>query len=220
MYELHPSARLREAFAARPFQGAVPENAKYIFVGLDANYAPDIERSPIFDDVISYLADGPGFWRRSGVHHPFRLPQYGNGDGARYHRTFASIGFGPQHAGEVSFYELLHVPTCGRNKLTPQDFDRGHLERLSRLVLEGAGRSVFMPDSAARLLRAAGVAKWLSKEPGKGDGALGHWYRSPSTTVYCHYHLSVYGHQEATKRAQIEEIRGLIASDAIADTNR
>jgi hypothetical protein len=204
---------LRAAFAARPFQGAVPEHARYIFVGLDANYGPDIERSPIFDAMLAYLADGPGFWRRSSVHHPFLLPAYGNGDGARYHRSFASIGFGPQHAEQVSFYELLHVPTCGRNKLTPQDLDRAHLERLSKLVFGGAGRFVFMPDSVARLLRASGAAPWLPKEPRKGSAALGLWFESPAGTVFCHYHLSVYGHQEAIKRAQIEEIRALIAGE-------
>lgn len=211
MYELHPSIRLRAAFADRPFQGAVPEQARYIFVGLDANYAPDIERSPIFDVMLSYLADGPSFWRHSGVHHPFLLPAYGNGDGARYHRSFASIGFGPQHAEKVSFYELLHVPTCGRNRLTPQDLDGVHLERLSRLVFDGVARYVFMPDSVARLLRATGAAPWLPKEPRKGGAALGVWFESPTATVFCHYHLSVYGHQEATKRAQIEEIRMLLA---------
>ena len=214
MYELHPSARLRAAFAARPFQGAVPEEARYVFVGLDANYAADIERGPIFEAMLAYLAEGPAFWRRTGVHHPFLLPAYGSGDGARYHRNFASLGFGPQQADQVSFYELLHVPTVGRSRLAPGDLDRGHLERLSRLVIDGAARYVFMPDGVARLLRTSGAAGWLPKEPRRGSGALGVWHESRSATVICHYHLSVYGHQEATKRAQIEEIRALIAADA------
>lgn len=40
MYVPHPSARLTELFRSRPFQGAAPEESEFLFVGLDANYAP------------------------------------------------------------------------------------------------------------------------------------------------------------------------------------
>lgn len=69
--------------------------ATFLFVGLDANYSPDLEASPSFQSVLEYHEDGVAFWRRYGVHHPFLLPEY-RGDGRRYHRTFAKIGFKPK----------------------------------------------------------------------------------------------------------------------------
>lgn len=64
-------------------------------------------------------------------------------------------------------------------------------------------------------MRSSGVAPWLPKEPRKGSAALGVWFESQTATVFCHYHLSVYGHQEVVKRAQIEEIRMLIAGGKV-----
>ena len=116
-YRLHPSGALNRAFAARPYQGAEPEKATFLFVGLDANYSPAIEQNAVFDRVLDYLEDGVAFWKTHGVHHPFLLPQY-RGDGQKYHKTFARIGFRPEHAEEVSFIEMLHVPTVGQSKLT------------------------------------------------------------------------------------------------------
>src|SRR5690349_12751256 len=110
MYNAHPSSTLTATFASRPFQGAAPDAATFLFVGLDANYSPTIEDSPIFAELLRYLADGVAFWRKYGVHHPFLLPQY-RGDGRRYHQAFARIGFTPANAADVSFVELLHVPT-------------------------------------------------------------------------------------------------------------
>ena len=83
MYLLHPSEPLRTAFTVRPYQGEAPENATFLFVGLDANYAADVADSPIFPELLAYLSDGVAFWQRTGVHHPFLLPGYGNADGAK-----------------------------------------------------------------------------------------------------------------------------------------
>jgi len=91
VYQLHPSETLRRVFTARPFQGAEPVRASFVFVGLDANYSADIEQSPIFPQLLDYLADGVAFWRKTGVHHPFLLPAYGNKDGTKYHRSFADL---------------------------------------------------------------------------------------------------------------------------------
>jgi hypothetical protein len=121
-YEPHPSEELNRAFAARPFQGAEPERATFLFVGLDANFDKKIEKSPIFPRVLEYLSDGVRFWQEHKVHHPFRLKEYlgdGRKDGRRYHRTFASIGFGPEHAAQVSFVEMQHIPTVATSSLKP-----------------------------------------------------------------------------------------------------
>ena len=210
MYHLHPSETLRRVFAARPFQGAEPERASFVFVGLDANYSPDIESSAIFPQLLEYLSDGVAFWEKTGVHHPFLLPAYGNKDGTKYHRTFATIGFRPEHAHLVSFVEMLHLPTYGRSALDARDLDASHLQRLDRVICAGSARCVFVPAGVARLMRISGAFPWLPKVAESEGGALTVWHRTATTTVFCHYHLSTYGHQEQKKREQIAEIRALV----------
>jgi hypothetical protein len=169
----------------------------------------DVANSPIFPELLAYLSDGVAFWQRTGVHHPFLLPAYGNADGAKYHRTFASIGFRPEHAPLVSFVELMHLPTYGRSKLESGDLEPAHLQWLDRLITAGSAANVFVPDSVARLMRASRRFLWLPNEARSNGRALSVWHRSAHTTVYCHYHLSVYGHQEKKKQDQIREIRQL-----------
>lgn len=193
-----------------PFKGRSLSRLHSFFVGLDANYGPNIESSPIFPDLLDYLSDGVEFWRRRGVHHPFLLPAYGNADGARYHRSFASVGFRREHAPLVSFVEVLHLPTYGRSALEVADLDKTHLRRLDALVQSGTARYVFIPDSVARLMRRSKSFPWLPDEPRNDGRALTVWHKTPTTTVFCHYHLSTYGHQEQKKREQLSEIRRLI----------
>src|SRR5687767_2045579 len=135
MYERHPSTELNDLFARKPYQCVSPSRAMFLFVGLDANYDASISAKPIFSKVLEYHNDGVGFWQKHGVHHPFLLPSY-QGDGRHYHRSFARIGFRPEHAGLVSFAELLDVPTVGRNKLEPSDLNRAHLRFLNAAILE------------------------------------------------------------------------------------
>jgi len=47
MYQSHPSRLLSELFERKPYQGADPQAAQFLFVGLDANYAANIEANPI-----------------------------------------------------------------------------------------------------------------------------------------------------------------------------
>ena len=72
-YTVHPSENLQKMFNDKPWQGADPFKANFLFVGLDANYAPDVEQQ--IPEIIDYLTDGPGFWQRTSYHHPFRLPK-------------------------------------------------------------------------------------------------------------------------------------------------
>lgn len=139
MFQTHPCRVLSELFARKPYQGAMPESARFLFVGLDANYAANIEHSPIFAKLLAYHEDGPAFWHNHGVHHPFLLLQY-TGDGRRYHRSFAKIGFLPEHAELVSFIELLHLPTVGRSSLVPKDLDSTHLRWLRSAVFSGRAK--------------------------------------------------------------------------------
>jgi hypothetical protein len=108
-YDIHPSAALRELFAAMPipFQGQDPKQASVIFVGLDANYAPELFDAGNFRDrIIEYHEDGVAFWQHHGVHHPFLLPEYPlprNKGGRPYHRKFNNMGLTPEFASDISF---------------------------------------------------------------------------------------------------------------------
>ena len=213
MYDSHPSVALNRVFAARPFQGAEPERATYLFVGLDANYSPLIEQNAVFGRVLDYLDDGVAFWKLHGVHHPFLLPEY-RGDGRKYHKTFSAIGFRSEHADQVSFVEMLHVPTVGRSNLTIGDLDKDHLARLRAAIEHGDARYIFVPEGVARLMRESSMFEWMPKLPSDTGGALKIWRKTGSKTIYWHYHFSVYGKFEQKKTDQLKAIGQLLNSPA------
>ena len=210
MYQPHPSKKLNELFAVRPFQGAEPSAAKFLFVGLDANYAEDIERSPIFSKLVSYHENGASFWRATGVHHPFLLPAY-SGDGRRYHRTFAKIGFRPEHAELVSFAELLHLPTVGRCCLSPNDLSRAHLEGLRRVIFKGGAQFIFVSAGVVKLLAATALFPELLVVKGV-FGALRVLYEDDDRAIFLHLHFSNYGKFEQQLQAEARDIRQLLRS--------
>lgn len=225
MYNPHRSEPLQQAFRSKPFQGADPESAEFLFIGLDANFDEAVERTSIWPELLAYLADGVTFWKRYGKHHPFLLLgelndgrhyQRYRGSGRFYHQEFAQIGFCPSHAAKVSFIELLHVPTCGKSRLQPSDLDEGHLSRIDRAIRCGAARHVFIPDSVSRLMRAKGMFAWLPQKPYNApDGPdqpkyLQLWASLPAgKTVYRHYHFSTFGSCYQKKLHQIREIKAL-----------
>ena len=55
MYNHHPSPRLNELFAKRPYQGVDPIHAKYVFIGLDANYAEDVDQIKTAAEIYEWL---------------------------------------------------------------------------------------------------------------------------------------------------------------------
>jgi hypothetical protein len=197
-------------FERKPFQGANPIDTTFVFVGLDANYARDVESSSTFQRLLEYHEDGVSFWQRTGVHHPFLLPGY-RGDGQRYHRTFARIGFRPEHAPLVSFAELLHVPTVGRSELVANDLDANHLRWLNGAVVGGQAKHVFVSAGVARLMRTSGAFPWLG-EPKATDSGLRVLYRADGRTVYQHLHFSNYGKFEEQLQAEARAIAALLYS--------
>jgi len=207
VFEVHPSLELRRAFRERPYQGAVPEQAEFVFVGLDANYDAEFESAQVFQQVLEYHRDAVTFWRRHGVHHPFLLRSY-SGDGRRYHRNFARIGFTPTDAEKISFVELLHLPTLGRSKLDAQDLDRRHLAWIGSLVTSGAKRAVFVSPRVVRLMRASGEFHWLASNPGAA-GPLPVLYSGGGTQMYLHLHFSNYGKFQARLDREARAIAGL-----------
>ncbi len=120
MYNLHSSRKLNDLFKVKPYQGADPMEAKFLFLGLDANYEENLADKWYFSEIVDYLTDGVGYWQSKGVHHPFMLPHY-KGDGKLYHRRFSQIGFRPENAKDVSFVELVNFPTVGRSQLKIND---------------------------------------------------------------------------------------------------
>ena len=193
VYKPHPSQQLTELFRAKPYQGAPPQDAEFVFVGLDANYDAHIESSPVFPCVLEYHYDGVAFWRRHGVHHPFLLTDY-RGDGQLYHRNFARIGFEPEDACRVSFVELLHIPTVGVSQLVAEDLDSAHLDWLNSLIKLGARRKVFLSDKVVRLMRASKPRErfdWLPEPIAKKELPQLHTKREP--TFYQHLHFSNWG---------------------------
>jgi hypothetical protein len=213
MYSVHPSQALNRAFAAKCFQGAVPETADFLFVGLDANYSPTVEQNTIFPDLLAYLDDGPRFWRVHGVHHPFLLPEY-RGDGRKYHSRFARIGFTAADAARVSFVELIHVPTYGRSALVADDLDANHLRRIRCAIEQGSARHIFVADGVGKLMRASKLFPWMPATPMDNGGPLRVWHKIGDKTVFWHYHLSVYGKFEKKLTDQLSAIRGLITAHA------
>ncbi|GAA0759779.1 hypothetical protein LRH25_01100 [Ideonella azotifigens] len=217
MYQLHPSRELQQCFAERPFQGAAPWDATFLFIGLDANYDPQIAHSSSFGNVLAYHEDGVAFWRQHGVHHPFLLPDY-RGDGRRYHLNFSRVGFAPRHASLVSFVELLHLPTMGRSQLTRADLATSHLQMIESAMLRGRAKLIFVSAQVAQLLRASGRFGWLAQRPAS-SGPLPVLYQDAGRTVHLHLHFSNYGKFQPQMREEAAAIAALLpdaAAEALA----
>ena len=175
LYDIHPSKQLRELFASMPipYQGQEPSRASVLFVGLDANYSSEVFDDAAFRErIFEYHRDGVGFWHRHGVHHPFLLDEYPlkrNQGGVPYHRKFSRMGLTPDLADQISFVELLPVPTTGSTSEGRfwQLSDLAHLQRLDQLFQQGARRLVLLPQSVLKkMLTASGkydVFQWLPK---------------------------------------------------------
>ncbi len=212
-YVLHPSTKLVTQFAEKPWQGCNPTAAKFLFVGLDANYGADIETS--LPEVFDYLECGVSFWRNNKIHHPFLLPHY-RGSGKKYHEKFAEIGFTTHHAGVVSFIELLHLPTVGTNNLTSEDLSVSHLKSLANLLEHGSAKYVFLSSKVIALLKQAKIFEWLPRKPLSMDGDLGVLRDKKEQTIYLMYHLSCYGWQLEVLNRQIAQIQQMVKSENVA----
>jgi hypothetical protein len=211
VYFPHQNNKLHELFSLKPYQGADPAAARFLFFGLDANYDPDIGDKQYFPEIISYLEDGVQYWKQRGFHHPFRHPEY-RGDGALYHRRFAEIGFSATHADQVSFVELIDVPTFGRSNLQFSDLKASHLNQLYDWTMEGKTSYIFIPSGVSRLLRQTAQFSWLPKSPISHDGSLPVLFQSDRKIVYAPFHFSCIGRGCLKKdlTLQLRDIANLI----------
>lgn len=172
-YDIHPSQELRALFASMsiPHQGQDPDIASVLFVGLDANYSAELFQHAEFTErIVEYHRDGVAFWKRHGVHHPFLLDEYPlkrNQGGVPYHRKFSKMGLTPDVADQISFIELLSVPTTGNTSESRfwELFDVEHARRLDRLVDKGKRRLMLLPGSVISKMQIAtqkfGVFPWV-----------------------------------------------------------
>ena len=191
MYNVHPSNELNKFFKNKPYQGVEPNSAHFLFIGLDANYKEHIESEDIFKKIADYHEDSVRFWQKYDVHHPFLLPNY-HGDGKRYHNNFSKIGFKNEHANLISFIELLHVPTVGRNKLHPSDFDESHLARIDNAILYGKAKHIFVSANVLQLMLASKRFSWLPKV-NQTKEILPVIFSNNEKSIHKHLHFSNYG---------------------------
>ncbi len=206
MYQIHPSTRLCDLFRSIPYQGVKPHDARFLFVGLDANYAPNIEQSAIFQDVLSYHQDAVAYWKSKNIHHPFLAPSY-RGCGLKYHRNFAQIGFSSEEADTVSFIELLHLPSTGRSDLEPEDLSDQHLLFLRSAIFHGRFKHVFISNKVLSLMQFTGYFPEIRN--GYSSDLLPTIYHGPNCLIHRHLHFSVYGKFEEKRRAQAHAISAL-----------
>ena len=206
-YTLHPSEKLVSIFKEKPWQGCNPATAQFLFVGLDANYAADIEKS--LPEVVDYLRSGVDFWQSTKVHHPFRLPRY-QGSGKKYHDRFAQIGFTPKHAELVSFIELLHLPTVGVSSLSIGDLSMDHLNSLANIFDSGEAKYIFVSSKVTDLMRQTKLFPWLPLKPVRMDWDLGVLRDQNGQIIYKMYHFSCYGWQLEVLNRQIMQIRRIV----------
>jgi len=212
-YGIHPSPVLRRYFEARPYQGADPSTACFLFFGLDANFDYHIDKSDVYAEVGEYLDEGVAYWRAHDRHHPFLNPGY-HGSGRKYHERFSLIGFGPEHAHQVSFVEIMHLPTFGVGCPKPAQLSTEHLMRLEGWVRDGSARHIFIPRTALDLLHRSKRFRWLRREPIRFHGSLPvlHDFTEREGSVYAPFHSTYRYAPPSERKQQLEDIRALIGS--------
>lgn len=159
-YGIHPSRQLVKLFTAKPYQGADPADARILILGNDANYSSKISEHPFFRRILEYHADGVRFWTGTGFHHPFLLPEYPfdrRRGGVRYHTKFSKLGFSPANAPDISFVELLNVPTTGNTGSDRDQFfsllNAEHLAWLEDTILSGTPKFVLVNQTLVRSIQ-------------------------------------------------------------------
>ncbi|MBT3725890.1 MAG: hypothetical protein HOM14_00310 [Gammaproteobacteria bacterium] len=183
-YSIHPSLQLVSLFKNKPYQGQEPSKSKIIILGNDANYSPEISTDSFFEYILEYHQDGVAFLKKYGVHHPFLLDSYpfhrGKG-GVPYHRKFAKLGLSQKEAMEVSFVELLHLPTIGNTgadkRLFYEMLDKDHLQWIEDIIFSGKNKFVVVNQTLA------GMVMKISQRMDRLNTLSQHIYKQPVPSV-------------------------------------
>jgi hypothetical protein len=172
-FNKHPSQVLTDLFKAKPFQGQIPEKAKIIFLSSDANYSEDISNHIFFSKILEYHEDGVQFWKTYGEHHPFVLSDYPfdkRKDGVVFHRNFRKLNLSHQNATNVSFLELLDIPTTGIKSKAKDKFmdliSKSHAQYLDDLIISDQKKLILIPSGVLQdmmqIKKKFQVFKWLN----------------------------------------------------------
>lgn len=154
----HPSRELQEIFENKPYQIQEPEKAKFIFLGRDANFDPNIENDEsVFEEFKEYLKDGVSYWKTHDYHTPMLGKNY-KGDGKRYHIIFHKLDLSSADAENVSFIELIKFPTAGMSSGKKQYLDmvlsnenKSHLERIKK-IQQNQSSLIFIPKGLVSII--------------------------------------------------------------------
>lgn len=150
-FQKHPSETLVNLFKEKPYQGQSPEIAKVIFLSLDANYSEEITNHHFFQYILEYQKNGVSFWQKYGVHHPFILNEYPfkrNADGVPFHKRFSKLGLTKEYAENISFLELLNVPTIGKSSNQNAQFNDlveiTHLKYIDKIIASDRSKLILV----------------------------------------------------------------------------
>ncbi len=212
-FQEHPSKDLLELFRNKPYQGQSPEDAKIIFLSLDANYSEEISNHSFFKYILEYQKDSILFWEKYGVHHPFLLKEYPfnrNAGGVPFHYRFSRLGLDSKYANNISFLELLDLPTIGNssgdNKVFNSLVDINHLKYIDSIIQSDRQKLILIPDRALKRMmdfqKRFSVFKWLNYSYSIDKT---YFYNINSNKVIKIYHFS-----SSQIYNQLPEIRNLI----------
>lgn len=129
------------------------------------------------------------------------------------HRNFAKLKLNPSYAKNISFVELLNIPTVGSTGTNKKEFynllDREYLQNLDRIISNPRNkkvvfisRSVF--NALVHIKKTLGLFKWLPDQKIKGDNKA-QKIENDTVCLYQVYHFSA-----AISGDHISEIRGII----------
>lgn len=175
-FNIHPSKKLVDLFKAKPYQVQSPNDANIIFLSSDANYTSEICNHSFFNFIIEYQQDGVKFWEKYNCHHPFLLKEFPfnkTSGGRPFHNTFSRLGLTQDYAKNISFIELLDIPTIG-NKSENKDFfysliNKKHLEFIDHLIYSDSKKLIFISKGVLEdmlLMKSKyHVFNWLDHKP-------------------------------------------------------
>lgn len=213
MYSIHPSEKLIELFRNKPYQCQDPRKAKILFLGLDANFCPNIEDDGFFSYIKEYLLEGVRFWNKYGVHHPFLLDACPRGDGVRYHKQFSKLGLSVNHAKHISFVELLDIPTAGRTnkKKLWSLLNLEYLREFDEILLNENPKLLFVSSGVLRVMKKIKkeqrIFKWIPDREIKGANIIHEVYNENSLKVcyMTHFSASISDEHIRNIRGEIDE---------------
>jgi hypothetical protein len=210
-YGIHPSRRLVKLFSEKPYQGVDPARSRVLIIGNDANYSPEITHHAFFEKIIEYHEDGVDFWKKTGCHHPFVLPDYPlhkRKGGVPYHSNFRKMQFTSDDAEFFSFVELLNIPTIGNTGENKDLFfrllDPDHLRYLETLIFDGNPKFVLVNQTLARSIR------HINKRTGELGELLNAIFRKPAPAVALESsHVTIYNGYSFSASISNEYLAGL-----------